>query len=335
MVFTYGEKEVSTTNEHDFRSPEELKSLFNDQQWLITRLAQDNRLYQAYLSDLIEAWKTADSQTRQQLRNEQPPTSFADCVRYALIHTTIVGNLGRPSTLPSIYSDKGDTPLTAEFLTALTHDVPVLEPSQPSLETIATIEKPQKRAEALIQLAEHAAEEEREGIVSSAIANILAIQEEYWEFPSHLWEYLRPYLVSDRFSQYEQMILASPNEVARGWFLSLLVWKIKGRLPRKALDSAYSIQQPLVRAFTLRDLVHRVRGKNRARILQKMYRAMLKLNDPIWKCMILVELIGKLSGKQRARSSQQAIATIPLVTSRHRGWVAHMLMPYLTRVQRT
>jgi hypothetical protein len=333
-VFTYGVKEVPATNEHDFRSPDELKSLFRDQQWLITRLVQDNRSYQGYLSDLIEAWKAADAETRQQIRNEQPPTSFADCVRYALIHTTIVGNLGRPSTLPSIYSDNGDTPLTAEFLTALTTDVPVLEPSQPSLETIATIEKPQKRAEALIQLAEHAAEEEREGIVSSAIANILAIQEEYWEFPSHLWERLQPYLGSAHFSQFARRVFESPNEVARAWFMSILAGKFDSKLMGKALDSAFSIADSSARTITLLHLVFRTRGKRRAKILQETYRSVGEIDHPVSKSRILVELVRKLTGKQRANIIRQAIATIPLMPGSSRGWHAYRLMPYLTRTQR-
>jgi len=42
-MLTDGEKDVSTTNENDFRSFEQLKTLFRDQRWLITRLRLPNK----------------------------------------------------------------------------------------------------------------------------------------------------------------------------------------------------------------------------------------------------------------------------------------------------
>jgi hypothetical protein len=108
-VFNDGVKDVQTTNEHDSRSLEQLKSLFQDQQWLITNLSQSNGSYQTYLADLITVWKAADAQTRQQLGDGQPPTALADCFRYALIHTTIAGNLGQPSPIHRNYGDPPPT----------------------------------------------------------------------------------------------------------------------------------------------------------------------------------------------------------------------------------
>lgn len=311
---------MSNTNEHDFRSLDPLTAQFRDQQGVIAYLAQENG---GYLADLQTAWKAADTRTRQQLRDGQSPTALADCIRYALIHTTIVGNLGRPFPLPSVYGGN-NAPLNFESL-------------QSQLPDVERLDNPEQRAKALIEAAAHASDETRDSAVRSAIESVLtiAIDEDYWSFSPELWDTLYPCLIGDRFSEYTHIIFTSPNEVARARFIHLVIRKNNGKLVREALKAAYAIQDPEMRPHALRDLLRHTKGNQRSRILQKLYRSVFLIADPYWKSDLYLQLIRQLKGNPRAYAIRQALATIPSIVGEYRGRYANELMPYLTRAQRS
>ncbi len=324
------------THDHDFRSPEELDALFYDQSWMITCRNQENGSYQKYLTDLTDAWKAADAQTRQQLADGQPPTALAKCIRYALIHTTIVGNLGHPSALRSVYSDDADLPPDPDALKELLtdEDTPA-DPSPLTLESSAQIENLRKRASALIELLKDAAEEDRDALLLAIVETILAIQDKFMGFPNHLWNGLEDYLTAERVAYYSRLIFASPNEVACAWFIFEWARKFNRKLLAEAIDTTFSFQDAFVRTVTLLPIVERTHGTQRARILQQMYRALPHMDNPQLKSRVLLILVGELKGKKRAVVVQQAILTIPRVPGFSRGWDAARLMRYLTRAQRT
>lgn len=76
------------TNE-DKVAYEELKALFDNQDWLRVRVAATDYQYDGYISDLMLAWEHTNSLAYNQLNDDQLPSAFADCLRFALIRTSI------------------------------------------------------------------------------------------------------------------------------------------------------------------------------------------------------------------------------------------------------
>jgi hypothetical protein len=68
---------------------QELKGLFADQSWLQVRIPQYAYTYDGYLADLSLASEYASFKIRRQIEAAQEPESFAEGIRYTLIHTSI------------------------------------------------------------------------------------------------------------------------------------------------------------------------------------------------------------------------------------------------------
>jgi hypothetical protein len=71
------------------RAAEELRNLFADQSWMTVRVAQSKYLYNGYLADLELVWHSAHTEAKRQINADQEPRAIADCVRYALIRSSI------------------------------------------------------------------------------------------------------------------------------------------------------------------------------------------------------------------------------------------------------
>jgi hypothetical protein len=67
----------------------ELKALFASPAWLHARVVQAGYTYDGYIGDLMTAWQRAQTHARQQIATGQPLTTLADCVRYALLRTSL------------------------------------------------------------------------------------------------------------------------------------------------------------------------------------------------------------------------------------------------------
>jgi hypothetical protein len=67
----------------------ELKGLFADQHWLHARVPQRGYHYDGYLADLHMVWNHADAEARRQIYAGQESVAIADCVRYALLCTSV------------------------------------------------------------------------------------------------------------------------------------------------------------------------------------------------------------------------------------------------------
>jgi aerobic-type carbon monoxide dehydrogenase small subunit (CoxS/CutS family) len=53
------------------------------------RVPQSGYVYSGYLADLNAAWQRAHNATERQVDANEEPSHLADCVRYALIRTSI------------------------------------------------------------------------------------------------------------------------------------------------------------------------------------------------------------------------------------------------------
>ncbi len=74
---------------HDAAAAAELPGLFADQSWLNARVPQSGYLYDDYLADLDYAWRCSHAAAGRQIDADQGPSALADCVRYALIRTSV------------------------------------------------------------------------------------------------------------------------------------------------------------------------------------------------------------------------------------------------------
>jgi hypothetical protein len=67
-----------------------LITLFQDTHWLHARFVQNNYLYDGFSSDVMITWQFfAHHRAVQQIKQNQEPIAIADCIRYALIRTSI------------------------------------------------------------------------------------------------------------------------------------------------------------------------------------------------------------------------------------------------------
>ncbi len=337
-VSTNGVKVVIPTNEYDSRTPQQLKALFADQQQLITRLAQDHQSYQGYLSDLVQVWKLADAEARQQIRAGQPPTAFADCIRYALLHTTIVGNLHNTHVMPNIA--EMDTEEAFAALRAFTESILPTEAdpndaAQYDLESARQIEDAAKRAEVFFSLAERSTETHDQAILAAVEAALTIPFDNGDIFSNDLWKTLSPRLTEKLLTRAFRLILASPNEVSRAAALVTLAPRLSAAQFKRALDSLFTVQDTWIRVYALRSLP-RLDEPQRERVIQEIYRSTPQVDDqPLWSSQIWVELIDELIGEQREAAIQHAMDIIPLNHGYHIGWVAQHLIPHLNDQQRT
>jgi nucleoside phosphorylase len=67
----------------------ELRGLFTDDAWMHVRVSQNDWRYDGYLVDLEIAWCCAEAEARKQIGADEAPAALADCVRYALIRSSV------------------------------------------------------------------------------------------------------------------------------------------------------------------------------------------------------------------------------------------------------
>jgi hypothetical protein len=67
----------------------ELRELFADDRWLQARVPHDGYIYDGYIADLMAAWQLAHAEAERQVLPEECGGGLADCVRFALIRTSI------------------------------------------------------------------------------------------------------------------------------------------------------------------------------------------------------------------------------------------------------
>jgi hypothetical protein len=73
----------------DRRARDDLRGLFASQSWMHARVPQSGYLYDNYLADLDLVWRHFTDYTLEQIDDSQVPSGFADCVRYALIWSSV------------------------------------------------------------------------------------------------------------------------------------------------------------------------------------------------------------------------------------------------------
>ncbi|MBZ0280696.1 MAG: TIR domain-containing protein [Anaerolineae bacterium] len=68
---------------------DDLSALFANHDWMHKRFEQSGYTYIGFLDDLTQAWEIAHVEALRQIDADQEPTIIAQCIRYALIQTSI------------------------------------------------------------------------------------------------------------------------------------------------------------------------------------------------------------------------------------------------------
>jgi hypothetical protein len=177
----------------------ELKTLFDNHEWLHVRVPQSGYTYEGYIADVMTAWKDfADLETQRQIEAKEEPMAFADCLRYALIRTSLnslAGNyvpelvvravetgLWTARRALSVVANVPDAEQKAKLYTSLLQTGKLSETEREmaaknGLLTVAAIQDEESRARALGALAPYLAEETRVQALTQGLAAALAIQD--------------------------------------------------------------------------------------------------------------------------------------------------------------
>lgn len=75
---------------HEAGLSDQIQALFDDDKWMLRRFEQCGDSYDGFIDDLMIAWKVCAYQpTWNQIIDDEIPTSIANCIRFALIRTSI------------------------------------------------------------------------------------------------------------------------------------------------------------------------------------------------------------------------------------------------------
>ncbi|RIJ90179.1 MAG: hypothetical protein DCC43_14990, partial [Candidatus Brocadia sp.] len=229
------------------REVEEIRELFHDQSWLKVRVPQDGYEYDGYLSDLMVAWKGAHDTVRSQIDAGQMPDTFIDCLRYALIRSSINSiaanyapelvaralelEIWKPDRAVSIAEKVPDVMQRVMLCAAMLKTGKLKQPlidtvKRMGLADALAIEYERSRAEALAALAPQLTGEQRQEALREGLDAALAIDLE----ASRVWALvaLAPQLTGEQLQEGLAAVLAIWNVQFRAEALAALAPQLTG-----------------------------------------------------------------------------------------------------------
>lgn len=324
---------------------EELRLLFTDQEWLRVRFAQRGYTYDGYIDDLNIAWARSDTEARRQIEAPCEPTAFADCVRYALIRTSINSIAG--TYIPELVAPA----VAAGFWT-----------TERALSIVAKDPDPSRRSRMYGALLRTGQLNETQRTRAQALGAVSA--QEAFSSGRNLKEML-PELLPVLTAEQQNDVLVNGLETARSlrdWqrrdiLLALAPW-LSDALIDPAFEIAFEIEDKFSCAQTLEAIAPRLspellqRGlqiaemiedeRGRAAVLaalapyltggliERAFQATLDLQDARWQGETLAGLVQHLEG-QLLQRSVQLILELPPVPGEVEALVA--LVPRLAGEQ--
>jgi hypothetical protein len=236
-----------------------LAALFANQQWLHVRVLAANYEYDGYLADLMLTWERTHRLVQKQPEDGQWALAFAECVRYALIRTSINSlaaeyepslvvravetGLWPPGRALSVASQVPDTAKRSSFMAAILATKP--------FQTLAN-QAIRRRAE------------------KAGLAAALALQEE--EYRARALAALAPQLSGELLQVGLAAALAIQDEWSRARALAALAPQLSGELLQAGLAAALALQDEGSRARALAAFV--AFGHKNAAFLQQIRQAL-------------------------------------------------------------
>lgn len=300
---------------------DEMKMLFADQRWLHARVASDNYEYDGYITDLMSVWHRTHISVHQQIRHNQLSLAFADCVRYALIRTSINSlaanyapqlivhalemELWAPSRALSTVSKILDAQKRSRFIAAILATKPFHAEGNQSIRLVA----------------------EREGITA-----ILAIENEQLQVNA-LYE-LVPQLCEQQLVSAVNVALAIDNGATRGEALAIVLPLLNGNTKEYLLQEAFNtlsaIQNEQIKSHILCLLASHLQGH----LLQKALTITLDFHNKIYRIKTLCALAPQLTRKAKEHLLKAGLTiACTIQNERERADVLCMLMKQLQNQQ--
>src|SRR5690606_38923293 len=256
---------------------DELKALFEDQEWMHARVARDGYTFSGYMQDLNISWEHVAHKTAlAQIDAGSEPTALAGCVRYALIHTS------------SNSLAENHTPESA--VRAVERQAP--DPEQRGKLHVQFSDE-WSRADTLTVIALQLDGEQRDQVLRQALNAALAIPSEWAQ--AAVLAGLAPLLDGEPLQQALNAALAISNERRQIRALTRPARQLDGeqrsQVIQRALATTLAISDEEERAEALTLLAPHLDGE----LLQQTLDAALALSDAEAQMQVLTSLLSASS----------------------------------------
>jgi hypothetical protein len=320
------------------------------QPWMAARFEGSNYTYDGFLADLMLAWQGAHGETQRQIEADEAPAALADCVRYALIRTSI--NSLSANYVPALVARAVETGLwPAERALSVAGLVPdprirahmlvvllarvhlkaeqIDQARKSGLEAALAIGFEQARVGALAALAPQLTGEARVQALARGLEAALAIRKE--EYRADALAALAPQLTGELLVRGLEAALVIGNEEDRASVLAALAPQLAGEARAQALarglEAALAIEHVPYRAEALAALAPQLTGEARVQTLARGLEAALAIGNEPARAKALAALAPQLTGELLARGLEAALA---IGDEWARVWALAALAPQLT-----
>jgi len=265
---------------------DELPKLFANHDWMHKRFEQSGYTYTGFLDDLTQAWEIAHAETLRQIDAQEEPEAIAQCIRYALIQTSI--NSIAANYPPELVAQAVKTGLwTAERALALAERVPDAHQKvkmyvailgtekligdqhtsnqKIALQTALGIQDESSRLDTLVTLIEQLKADIREQALVSSLDAAL--------------------MISDKSSQVAGIVKIAKH----------LEGQMKAKALAQGFETAQTIKDAYRRAGALQKLAQEMEGATKENALRLGLEAALDLGDDAYRTYALDDLVDSLS----------------------------------------
>ena len=293
---------------------EEVQALFKDQNWMQVRVPQRDYAYDGYLNDLMAVWQEAHKCAQAQIAAHEIPAALADCVRCALIRTSV-------NSLAANYEPA---------LVARAVEIGLWS-AQRALSLAAKVPAPEQRATFYIALLATARLEGEARVLAQqqGLAAARAIEDE--EERAHVLVALAPQLTGENLREGLAAAREIEDEEERAPVLVALAPQFTGENLREGLAAAREIEDEWYRAQVLVALAPQLTGEEREQVLREGLAAARAIEDEEERAQVLVVLAPQLTGE----NLREGLATARAIEDQ--GTRAHLLValaPLLTGEKR-
>ncbi len=334
---------------------DDLHALFADQRWLEKRVEQDKYAYSGYIADVMLAWEqVAHPQALAQIEAGGPVTALTDCVRLALIRTSVnslaanyvpemvaraveLGVWGIERAL-SIAERVPDPEARMKMYVAILgtrklNEQQRQEAAQQALDAARNIRDEGYRVRALAALVPHLQGQQRQLALDHALTAVLNIRRE--EYRAFALAALAPHLQGP---QLDDALRAAQNirrEHDRAFVLATLAPHLQGPQLDDALRVALNIRRESTRTEALAALAPRLQGPQRQQALDDALRAAQYIEDEDDHARALGALAPHLQGPQRQQALDDALCAAQNIRDEDaRARALAKLAPHLQGPQR-
>lgn len=327
----------------------ELRKLFLDDTWLHVRVAADDYVYDGYLEDLALAWEKAKVLA---LSSEEivSPLAAADCIHYALIHTsisTLTNNyvpalvarametgLWSPGRVISVVRRLTDVAEISNMVVTLlkTKNLPNTlraEIQHLALKVVRAIEDEEDRMIILLETVPYLTDD----LAAEGFAEVCAIEDE--EYRSEILGALAPRLTGQLVSEALATARAMEGDLYRATVIVALAPQLTGDLLAEGLAVARTIEDEMCRAWVWATLSTQLKGEMQELALTTTLATIRAIADEEDRLRILAMLRLQLTGKMREKVLAESLAMALAISNElYRAWALAELAPHLTGERR-